>query len=68
MLNANKPVANKNTDYGRYKSGAKVKHVKFGEGIVISVKGTGDNIIVEVAFKGVGIKSLSAKFAPMEIV
>lgn len=68
MLNTNKPVANKNTDYGRYKSGVKVKHVKFGEGIVISVKGSGDNVIVEVAFKGVGIKSLSAKFAPMEIM
>jgi len=68
MLTANKPVMNKNTDYGRYKSGVKVKHTKFGEGIVIAVKGTGDNIIVDVAFKGVGVKSLSAKFAPMEIV
>ena len=32
------------------------------------VKGEGDNIIVDVAFKGIGIKSLSAKFAPMEII
>ena len=32
------------------------------------VRGEGDNIIVDVAFKGIGIKSLSAKFAPMEII
>ncbi len=68
MLNGNKPKENKNSDFSKYKSGVKVKHTKFGEGIVISVKGSGDNIIVDVAFKGVGIKSLSAKFAPMEIV
>ena len=51
-----------------YKSGMRVKHPKFGEGIVISVKGTGGNDIVDVAFKGIGIKSLSAKYAPMEIL
>ena len=68
LLNSNKPKENKNVQYSKYKSGVKVKHIKFGEGIVIGVKGEGDNIIVDVAFKGVGIKSLSAKFAPMEIV
>lgn len=68
FLNGNKPKENKNVEYSRYKSGTKVKHAKFGEGIVISVKGNGDNIIVDVAFKGVGVKSLSAKFAPMEII
>lgn len=51
-----------------YKSGTKVKHAKFGEGTVIAVKGSGDNIIVDVAFKGIGIKSLSARFAPMQII
>ncbi len=64
----NTPKENKNADYGGYKSGIKVKHAKFGEGTVIAVKGTGDNIIVDVAFKGVGIKALSVKYAPMEIV
>ena len=49
-----------------YKTGDKVRHVKFGEGIVIQVKGTEGNLIVDVAFKSVGIKSLAAKFAPME--
>ena len=51
-----------------YKSGIMVKHAKFGVGTVITVKGSGDNIIVDVAFKGIGVKSLSARFAPMEII
>ena len=62
------PKENKSIQADKFKSGVKVKHVKFGEGIVISVKGSGDNVIVDVAFKGVGVKSLSAKYAPMEIV
>lgn len=55
-------------NFGQYKSGVKVNHVKFGEGTVIATKGEGDNLIVDVAFKGVGIKSLSVKYAPMKIV
>ena len=67
FLSDNKPKVN-TVNASAYKSGSKVRHTKFGEGIVISVKGEGDNIIVDVAFKGVGIKSLSAKYAPMEII
>ncbi len=50
----------------QYKMGDKVKHLKFGVGTIIEVKGNGDNTIVYVAFLGVGIKPLSAKFAPLE--
>lgn len=42
--------------------GERVKHPKFGEGMVISVKGN----IVEVAFDGPGIKKLAADVAPLE--
>ena len=49
-----------------YKTGDRVRHVKFGEGIVIQTKGDAGNLIVDVAFKAAGIKSLAAKFAPME--
>ncbi len=68
MLNTNKPKANVGAQFSKYKSGTKVKHVKFGVGTVIQVKGEGDNLIVDVAFLGVGIKSLSVKYAPMEII
>ena len=68
MLNSSKPKVNANYKQNQYKSGTRVKHAKFGEGVVVCVKGEGENVIVDVAFKGIGIKSLSAKFAPMEII
>ena len=64
-INAAKTVS---SNAGKYKSGMKVKHAKFGEGVVILVKGEGDNQIIDVAFKGVGVKSLSAKYAPLTII
>ena len=68
MLKGNKPTVNKKANLSGYKPGCRVKHVKFGEGTVIAVKGQGDNVIADVAFKGVGVKSLSVKYAPMEIL
>ncbi len=68
LLKSSQPVAKKPSEYFGYKTGVKVLHKKFGEGTVITVKGEGENMIVDVAFKGVGIKSLSAKFAPMEMI
>ena len=62
-----KPVSGGNSP-SAYKCGTKVKHAKFGEGTVITVKGEGNNIILDVAFKGIGIKQLSAKYAPLEIL
>jgi len=67
FLGANKLTANENKS-SSYKAGAKVIHPKFGEGVIISVKGGGDNVILDILFKGVGMKSLSAKFAPIKIV
>ena len=69
FLNNSKPKVAQNTvKADKYATGVKVKHVKFGEGTIIAVKGSGENVIVDVAFKGVGIKSLSVKFAPMEVL
>jgi DNA helicase-2/ATP-dependent DNA helicase PcrA len=68
MLSESKPKENVNADFSKYRSGAKVKHAKFGIGTIIAVKGEGDKIIADVAFPGVGIKALSVKFAPMEIL
>ncbi len=68
FLNASKPKENGNVNVNVYKTGVKVRHKKFGEGTVITVKGSGDSTVVDVAFERVGIKSLAIKFAPMEIV
>ncbi|MBE7087713.1 MAG: ATP-dependent DNA helicase PcrA, partial [Clostridiales bacterium] len=52
LLNPTQPKTKTLSNPSAYKSGVKVHHAKFGEGTVITVKGSGDNIIVDVAFKG----------------
>ena len=68
FLENNKLKENKNAEFNKYKTGAKVKHLKFGVGTIINVKGEGENLIVNVAFSGVGIKALSVKYATIEII
>jgi DNA helicase-2/ATP-dependent DNA helicase PcrA len=52
----------------RYKTGQRVRHIKFGEGTVIESKVSGQDEEVTVAFPGVGIKRLAASFAGLEII
>lgn len=51
---------------GAYSVGMRVRHKKFGVGMVIAVKNGGSTI--NVAFEGQGIKELSASIAPLEII
>jgi DNA helicase-2/ATP-dependent DNA helicase PcrA len=52
-----------------YEAGEKVRHVKFGEGIVVSAAQSGDDQLITVAFKGgVGVKKLMLSFAGLEKV
>jgi len=48
--------------------GDKVEHNKWGEGLVISVKGSGDEAEVSVAFPDQGIKKLISRYAPIKKV
>ncbi|MGD2078310.1 MAG: UvrD-helicase domain-containing protein [Chloroflexota bacterium] len=59
----------KDTPYGeqRYRSGQKVRHQKFGSGIVIESKLTGNDEEVVVAFEASGIKRLIASMAKLEL-
>ncbi|MCA9999690.1 MAG: ATP-binding domain-containing protein, partial [Anaerolineales bacterium] len=52
----------------QYRTGQKVRHIKFGEGTVIESKLTGSDEEVTVAFPSEGIKRLAASFARLEIV
>lgn len=52
----------------KYKTGMRVKHAKFGEGIVIESAIYGGDEEVTVAFAGVGMKKLAASFANLTIV
>lgn len=49
-----------------YNIGDKVEHKKFGEGTVVGTKGEGESLQIDVAFKGFGIKTLVARFAPIK--
>ncbi|HWI55081.1 MAG TPA: 3'-5' exonuclease, partial [Desulfobacteria bacterium] len=46
--------------------GDKVVHGKWGQGVIVSVKGSGPDAQISVAFPGEGIKSLIAKYAPLK--
>ncbi|MNJ64545.1 ATP-dependent DNA helicase PcrA [compost metagenome] len=49
-----------------FNAGDKVSHGKWGIGTVVSVKGTGNNIELQIAFPApVGVKRLLAEFAPI---
>jgi len=50
---------------GNYSLGDKVEHAKWGQGVVVSVKGENENAEISVAFPGLGIKALIAKYAPL---
>src|SRR5262249_24840170 len=50
----------------RFKTGDRVRHAKFGEGIVVSTELTRDDQEVTVAFADIGVKRLSANLARLE--
>ena len=49
-----------------YSVGMRVKHAKFGVGMIVAVKNGG--AVINVAFDGQGIKELSASLAPLQIL
>ena len=61
-----KPTLGK--DLSAFKVGVRVKHLKFGVGTIVNVRGMGANMIVDVAFEGLGIKQLSANLAPLTVL
>ena len=55
-------------DLSVFKLGVKVKHPKFGLGTIVNVRGMGSNMILDIAFEGLGIKQLSANLAPLTVM
>ncbi|MBR2323527.1 MAG: UvrD-helicase domain-containing protein, partial [Clostridia bacterium] len=49
-----------------YSIGDKVEHKKFGQGVVVNVKGGGEDCVLDIAFKGFGVKTLVVKYAPIQ--
>ena len=48
-----------------WKVGDKAKHGKWGTGTVVSVRGSGDEVELKIAFPGQGVKGLMQKYAPI---
>lgn len=51
---------------GIFALGDKVEHNKWGQGVVVSVKGEDENAEISIAFPSQGIKTLIAKYAPIK--
>ena len=48
-----------------WKPGDKARHGKWGVGTVVSVKGSGEEVELKIAFPGQGVKGLMQKYAPI---
>jgi DNA helicase-2/ATP-dependent DNA helicase PcrA len=51
---------------GQFRVGARVKHAKYGTGVVLRSEGAGDDAKLTVSFPGYGQKKFVAKFAALE--
>jgi len=49
-----------------YNAGEHVQHRKWGQGTILEVRGKGDNAELKIEFPGQGIKTLLARYAPLE--
>jgi DNA helicase-2/ATP-dependent DNA helicase PcrA len=60
-------VEGPSVDADAFRAGDRVRHAKFGEGIVVSCQESSGDLLVTVAFKGdAGLKRLLASFAALE--
>ena len=49
-----------------FRAGDKVQHPSFGRGMVVSVNGAGEDMVISVAFPAKGIKKLDPEYANLE--
>ena len=48
--------------------GGRVRHAKFGEGVVLTIEGRGEHARVQVNFQGAGAKWLVAAYANLQLI
>lgn len=51
---------------GKFKVGTRVRHAKFGVGLIVKSEGEGDNVKLTINFPGYGQKKMVEKFAGLE--
>jgi len=59
---------NEDIDLSIYKKGVKIRHKKFGDGIIDKVEEEDDDLKVDITFEKSGHKRLMARFAGLEIL
>lgn len=55
-------------DTSGFSAGVRVRHPRFGDGVIEAVRGADKNLIVTVRFEKAGNKDLAAALAPLEIL
>ncbi|MBL6985759.1 MAG: DNA helicase II [Methylobacter sp.] len=63
-----KPKAQALQIAGKYKLGQRVSHVKFGEGVVLQMEGSGAQERVQINFKQAGVKWLILSYAQLDVL
>lgn len=63
-----KTISSSTTKTFNWQVGDKVKHQKWQVGAIVKISGEGNNQELDIAFPGLGIKTLLASFAPIEKV
>ncbi|MEG2235844.1 MAG: 3'-5' exonuclease [Clostridia bacterium] len=66
ITNSVKP--NDEKDISKYTVGTKVKHKKFGIGVICKIEPEGEDLKLEINFETAGFKRLMATFTPLEII
>ncbi|NLM39061.1 MAG: ATP-binding domain-containing protein, partial [Firmicutes bacterium] len=63
VQSVSKPAIDSSADY---KAGDRVRHKVWGEGMVVSVSSSADDVMLSIAFPDQGIKTVIAHLAPIE--
>jgi DNA helicase-2/ATP-dependent DNA helicase PcrA len=58
----------KKEDKKGFEVGRRVNHSHYGEGVIVSISGSGNSKMVDVKFDDVGLKSLLLDFAPLSLI
>ena len=67
-LTTAQPIAESLEATGSYKLGQRVRHAKFGEGVVLQIEGSGSHERVQINFKQVGVKWLLVAYAKLDVL
>ncbi len=59
-------VAPSQTNNYPFKIGSSVRHAKFGEGVVVTYEGNGENLVIKINFGREGLKTLAMEYARLE--